>query len=141
MNSKLLKNAGQAMKVQQNQVMSAEEQAEQMENAVSFLHNINDTNLAELDDMLSQAELLCNEYHISVNNLSLEEEREGEELAKIEIWEPIESNIKIDKTDVIDYKGEWERYMASVDNYANNHSIDIVSDPYASLLCQQQHDE
>lgn len=140
MDSEHLKDFGRAMKVQQNQVMSAEEQLSQMHDAISALTDINDTNLESLDVLISRTEELCEANGIDTDNITADEILAGKELADIVIDEPIENNIIIRPTDTVDYKDEWNDYMVQVNKYANNHSIDLIKDPYATLLSRSQHD-
>ena len=140
MDSELLKNAGRAMKVQQNQVMSAEEQASQVKMVMSELQKINDANIDRLDMLIAQAETLCDMQGVNIGNLSLAEKIEGQKRAGVKIYEPFEENVIIRRTDTIDFSSDWRDYMCAVNDYASNHSINLVTDPYESLLSQLQKD-
>ena len=73
METKIIKDAGKAMKVQQSQIMSAEEQMQQMKKGLGILHDLNDSNADELDDLIAQAEQLCSDSGINTDNIEKED--------------------------------------------------------------------
>lgn len=139
----LLKDAGNAMKVQQHQLMSAEEQMQQMKAASETLSHINSENLDDLDMLLAQAQALCTESGIDMSNLTDNEYAIGAELAGINDVQLVEPNIHINKTQVVEWneKMSWAQYMENVGIYAKDNSLNLVPDPFATLLSQTQHDE
>jgi hypothetical protein len=137
MDDKLIKNAGNAVKVQQRQVMSAEEQMLQMKNMLGTIKDVNDSNLNELDLLLEQAEQLCSDNNISVDNIEKADIEEGLRFAGIDADEEIEQR-DVYQIDTVDTSGDWDDYMRSVEEFARTHSIDLAPDPYMDLLSQSQ---
>lgn len=59
MKKDMLKQSGSAMKTQKDQLMSVEEQKNQVENVLNQLSDANDSNLQDLDLLIQQANQLC----------------------------------------------------------------------------------
>lgn len=139
MKNDLLKQAGSAMQVQQNQVMSVEEQINQVGEALEDLSHMNDLNLQNLDLLIEQANQLSEE-EISIDpDIAIETE---EQLEQIQNYESSQlSHISINLTDTVDYQDDWDEYVESITKYANNHHLDLRPDPYYSLMSQSQRDE
>lgn len=142
-NTGLLKDAGNAMKVQQHQLFSAEEQMQQIKAASDKLSDINNQNLDDLDLLLAQAESLCSKVGVDNSSLTEEDYNNGVELSETMHVKTVESTVEINETKVVKCgeDASQEQYMENVGAYAKDHSLNLVSDPFATLLSQPQHDE
>jgi len=139
----LLKDAGNAMKVQQHQAMRAEEQMEEMKKASCLLSDINSENIDELDRLLAQAEALCSDIGVDTLDLSGEDYNVDAEISGInEVTEDI-ATVKINKTEVIEVEDNttWEEYLEKVGVYGKDHNINLREDPFATLLSETQRNE
>ena len=134
-----LKEAGKVMKVQQYQIMSAEEQLYQIKEEINYLSDSNDFISMEIDQLIMQAESLCEKQGISTENVTEKESEEGLICAGFHEDECVKLSKNFIKTDIVDFNNNWEQYLNSIYNYADSHHIDFVADPYTNLLSQSQY--
>ena len=133
-----LLDAGNAMRVQQNQLYRAEEQTLSVREATDALlqqGKHQDAVLAELMRQMDLLEALAERDDLTEENLS--------------VLEPINTNafyvdapdIPLTNTVALDDSMSWEQYMESVERYAHLESLDLSSDPYMSLMSKRQQAE
>lgn len=136
MKKDMLKQSGSAMKTQKDQLMSVEEQKNQVEDVLNQLSDANDSNLQDLDLLIQQANQLCED------NVTLDSDfanEINEQLKQIESTKlQTKSNVDIQLTNTVEYGDDWDSYIDSVMEYANNHHLDLRDDPYMSLMSESQ---
>ncbi len=137
---KLIKQAAQAMLVQKHQGQAIENQLGKIQSSLADLSDVNNDNLDNLDLLIAQAELLCKENGLGINNYK---EYTGDiaELTKEE-----KSKISVNKLEMIDVVGcnddiSWEEYMNNINSYAKRNNIDFSKDPFDNLMTEAEKDD
>lgn len=141
--TELLKQSGNIAKIQQNQLLMLEEQLDQMQSESNYLTELNTNNLEELDKLILEAEGLCFDNNIEIDNLNEIDYNIGSELSGIKDIEDFRPEFSIIKTDLVEFneKMEWSEYLKSIDNYATKNKINLKNDPFYSLLGESHHNE
>lgn len=131
------KDAGNALKVQKDQVNKLNQVTGQIENGLETLKIMHEKNSSELDDLINQAEVLCKKNNIDteaalIKNINLTEIDfllEDIKVEKTKINIPV-----IEKIDTIDIGDDWNTYLSNIDIYAEKHDLDFSRDPFEDLL-------
>lgn len=136
----MLNEAGKAMFVQQNQRNGVQNQLDNIQKEINNLSDINDSNLDELNSLLSMAELICNEQGIDVSKNDCSEELQSE---LYELTEEERNNMKVNtlsmlETIRVDDNTSWKEYISDIEEYAFNNDLDVSKDPFDSLLTENQ---
>lgn len=102
------------------------------------MSEINSSNLEDLDALLAQAEMLCEEQGIDLSNI---DDTIGENL--VILSEEEKSNIKIKQLKLLStiddsHDISWEEYISNVNRYAEEHKIDFSKDPFERLMCESE---
>lgn len=136
----LLEEAGKAMLVQKHQGQAIENQLSKIQSSLNNLSEININNLDNLDLLIMQAELLCEQRGIDTSNYEshIEEIVTLTEEEKLQIrFESLEMLSTVGSNDNI----SWEEYMVSISQYAEKNNIDFSKDPFESLMTEWERAE
>lgn len=133
----LLEQAGKAMLVQKHQEQAIGNQVSKFQSAINSLSEINMDNSNNLDLLIQQAELLCEQKGIAANNY----ENPIEKIAAL--TEEEKSLIYVENLEMISIIGNndnisWQDYMARIEKYAEVHKIDFTKDPFESLMTEAE---
>lgn len=135
----LLKQAGKAMLVQKHQGQAVENQLYKIQSSLDSLSEINIDNMDNLDLLIKQAELLCEQEGIDPSNY----ERYTEEVVKLTEEEKLQ--IQVEKLEMLTTIGtnniSWQEYMSNIGKYAEKNNIDFSKDPFESLITESERAE
>lgn len=136
----LLEQAGKAMLVQNHQGQAIENQLSRIQSSLNNLSEININNIDDLDSLIMQAELLCEqqgmdlsdyESHIEEIASLTEEEKSQIQVGSLEMLSTVGSNDNI----------SWQEYMDNISQYAEKNNIDFSKDPFESLMTESEKSE
>ena len=136
----LLEQAGKAMLVQNHQGQAIENQLSKIQSSLNNLSEINTNNIDDLDLLIMQAELLCEqqgidgsdyESHIEEIVSLTEEEKSQIQVGNLEMLSTVGSNDNI----------SWQEYMYNISQYAEKNNIDFSKDPFESLMTESEKSE
>lgn len=140
MKDDLINAAGNAYKVQADQMHRLQNVMDEATVLLDELLISQDEQNKELDDLLAQAEALATDMDISlddIDDLLNDNEMCAEadtlvELSEAEL-EDIPNHI-FEQVHTIDAEESWEAYLHNVHTYANDFNIDLSRDPFEDLL-------
>lgn len=136
----VLQQAAKSMLVQKHQGQAVEKQLGKINSSLNDLSEINNKNLDELDLLLMQAELLCQEQGLDTNNYK-------DYINDIDLLsEEEKSQIKVDKLEMLSVVGvshniSWEEYMNNINSYAEKNKINFSKDPFENLMTEAEKSE
>lgn len=133
----LLKQSGQAMLVQKHQEQDIEKQLSKIQVSLNNLSGINDDNLDNLDLLIMQAEALCQQQGLDINNY----ESNTKEIVTLTEEEKLQiqvENIEMLSTVTINDNISWEGYMSNIKQYAEKNNIDFSRDPFEALMTEAE---
>lgn len=133
----LLEQAGQAMLAQKYQKQDIEKQLGKIQTSLNNLSEINDDNLDNLDLLIMQAEALCQQQGLNINNY----ENNTKEIVTLTEDEKLQiqvENIEMLSTVTINDNISWEEYMSNIKQYAEKNNIDFSRDPFEDLMTEAE---
>ena len=134
---KLLEEAGQAMLAQKHQQQGIENQLSKIQASLNNLTEINDDNLDNLDLLIMQAEALCEQQGLNINNY----ESNTKEIVTLTEEEKLQiqvENIEMLSTVTINDNISWEEYISNIKEYAEKNNIDFSKDPFEDLMTEAE---
>lgn len=131
------KNAGNALKVQKEQLNKLNQVTGQIGDGLEILNAMHEKDSSELDDLIGQAESLCRVNDIDTEtaltkNIDLSEI--DSLLEDIKVDKPKVNIPVIEKIDTVEIVDDWNLYLSNIDVYAEKHEIDFSKDPFEDLL-------
>lgn len=133
----LLEQFGKSMLIQRHQEQTIENQVGKIHSSLDDLSDINSENLENLDYLIKQAELVCEE-----KGLNSEDYKEYSD-SIVFLTEEEKSKIKVNKLEMISIVGvndniSWDEYMKNISNYAERNNIDFSKDPFENLMTEAE---
>lgn len=131
------KDAGNALKVQKDQVNKLNQVTGQIEVGLETLKAMHKKDSSELDDLISQAEVLCKKNNIDTEaalTKSIDLAEIDTLLEDIRVDKPKVDIPVIEKIDTVEIGNDWDVYLSNIDVYAEKHEIDFSKDPFEDLL-------
>lgn len=113
----LLEQAGQVMLVQKHQEQDIEKQLSKIQVSLNNLSGINDDNLDNLDLLIMQAEALCQQQGLYINNYG-SNTKEIVTLTEEEKLQIKVENLEMLSTVTINDNISWEEYISNIKKYA-----------------------
>lgn len=136
LNSNILYEMGDAVKVQKAQLNSIEAEKDAIEDGTEKLHQMNDITKT----LRNESEGLMDELFSMMENGSVDQNI-VELLSEPIVVEPKESNHKINKVKSVRTENEWEHYKNNFYAYAKEQSLNTEVDPFNTLLSQREYEE
>ncbi|MBC3887446.1 hypothetical protein GH810_03895 [Acetobacterium paludosum] len=132
-----INNAGKVLLVQKHQKTDVNNQLSQINISLEHLSELNSNNLENLDVILMEAELLCQQQNIEPLAFTMEDFEFGFELTALSAKE--KSSIQVDQLEMletvaVDDNCEWEEYLNNIEVYAEKNDIDLSRDPFENLM-------
>ncbi|MFD3447116.1 hypothetical protein ACFDTO_21175 [Microbacteriaceae bacterium 4G12] len=133
----LLEQARKAMLVQKHQGQAIDNQLSKIQSSLHNLSEINADNLDNLDLLMMQAELLCEQQGIDTSNY----ESHIEEI--VTLTEEEKSQIQVGNLEMLSTVGSnnhmsWQEYMSNISHYAEKNNLDFSKDPFESLMTEAE---
>ena len=131
------KDAGNALKIQKNQVNKLDQVTGQIEDGLEKLKLMHQKDSSELDDLICQTEDLCKKNNInpeaaltkSIDFTEIDSLLEDLKVDKTKVNIPV-----IEKIDTVEIGNDWDIYLSNIDVYAEKYEIDFSKDPFEDLL-------
>lgn len=138
------KNAGNALKVQKEQLNKLNQVTGQIEDGLETLNAMHEKDSSELDNLIGQAESLCRVNNIDTEN-ALDKNIDLSEidslLEDIKVNKPTVKVPVIEKIDTVEIEDDWNLYLSNIDVYAEKHEIDFSKNPFEDLLSADERRE
>lgn len=131
------KNAGNALKVQKDQVNKLNQITNQIEESLDALNAMHTRDSSELDELIGQAEALCKKNNIDTETALATDTDFSEIDSILESVKVDKSKVNIpviEKIDTVEIGDDWDSYLSNIDIYAESHEIDFSKDPFEDLL-------
>ena len=131
------KNAGNALKVQKDQVNKLNQITDQIEESMDTLNAMHTRDSSELDELIGQAEALCKKNNIDTETALATDTDFSEIDSILESVKVDKSKVNIpviEKIDTVEIGDDWDSYLSNIDIYAESHEIDFSKDPFEDLL-------
>ncbi len=133
----LINNAGKVLLVQEHQKTEVDNQLSQINVSLEHLSELNSNNLKNLDDLLMEAELLCQQQNIEPLAFTMEDLEFGLELTALTAKE--KASIQVDQLEMLETVAigdncEWDEYLENIEVYAEKNDIDLSRDPFEYLM-------
>ena len=139
--SKTFGDAAKAITVQLHQQQAVGMRAIELRRDATLLNEKRDVLDAQLEDMLAQAEALCQDAGLDPNGYIQEDVVTGELLVQLS-EEELESTHASLYTPLelisCDPPTSWEEYISRVENYAGKYGLSLTGDILARLLTQDE---
>jgi len=137
MDEDFINNAGKAMLVQEHQKTAVSNQLSQIDISMKNLAELNSSNLDDLDVLLMEAELLCQQQNIDPFAFTIDDFELGLELTTLSAEEKL--SIKVDRLEMLEIvtigdNCEWEEYLNNIEAYAEKNQVDLSQDPFKDLM-------
>lgn len=132
-----LNSAGKVMLVQEHQKSAVSNQLSQIDISMKSLSELNSSNLDDLDVLLMEAELLCQQQNIDPLTFTMDDFELGLQLTTLSAEE--KSSIKVDRLEMLEIvtigdNCEWEEYLNNIEAYAEKNQVDLSQDPFKDLM-------
>lgn len=123
--------------VQEHQKTEVDNQLSQINVSLEHLSELNSNNLKNLDDLLMEAELLCQQQNIEPQAFTMEDFEFGLELTALSTKE--KASIQVDQLEMLETVAvgencEWDEYLKNIEVYAKKNDIDLSRDPFEHLM-------
>jgi hypothetical protein len=139
MKNEYLRDEGNALRIQNDQLIKGVKKLSEIDHALSEIQKEQDENDILLDSMLNAMESLLDDQRITASenafNKSLEELES--ELDNIDHHSKVTSVSELDNITLED-DDSWDDYLKKVEDYANKHNIDLQEDPFKHLMTKTQ---
>ena len=132
-----INNAGKVILVQEHQKTGVYNQLSHINVSLEHLSVLNSNNLKNLDDLLIEAELLCQQQNIEPLAFTIEDFEFGLELTALSTEE--KSSIHVDQLEMLETVAvgedcEWDEYLNNIVDYAEKNDLDLSRDPFEHLM-------
>lgn len=140
MNPDYLKDEGNALRVQKNQLDNTENKLFEIDSIISTIQAEQNNHNLSLDSMLDTIEALLEEVSLSKYDDNLT----NAELLVIEneltLSTTIAKAITVDTLDQVDFKEDmtWDEFMNSIQEYGFRNNINLTEDPFKHLMTKSQ---
>ncbi|MGV8907032.1 MAG: hypothetical protein ACOH15_10560 [Acetobacterium sp.] len=133
MDKEFINNVGKVILVQEHQKTDVNNQLLQVNVSLEHLSELNSNNLKDLDVLLMEAELLCQQQNIEPLAFTMDDFEFGLELTTLSAKE--KSNIQVDQLEMLEIvvvgdNCEWDEYLKNIEVYAEKNDIDLSRGPF-----------
>ena len=141
---KAIDNFGKALLAQKHQREASQQQLDLVNSGLKRLESINDENLSELDRLIMQAEILCEEGSLEAVCTEQDEKKfiyDFVDLTKEEKDSIVVPSFGEVLAIEIDEGASWNEYLKQVHKYAASTKLDLMKDPFDELLSATEKEE